>query len=42
MFNTYIDLISFTVIEEDRYKASTGDKNIVFSDDERNKFYQMA
>lgn len=33
VFNTYIDLISFSVIQEDRYKAALGDKNTVFSDE---------
>jgi DNA replicative helicase MCM subunit Mcm2 (Cdc46/Mcm family) len=33
VFNTYIDLISFSVMEEDRYRAVLGDKNTVFSDE---------
>lgn len=42
VFNTYIDLISFTVLEEDRYRAVLGDKNTVFSDDEKRKFMEIA
>lgn len=38
VFNTYIDLISVTVIEEDRYRSVLGDKNTVFSDEEIRKF----
>ena len=33
VFNTYVDLISFNVIEDNRYKAVLGDENTVFSDD---------
>lgn len=32
VFNTYIDLVSFTVIEEDKFRSMLGDKNTVFSD----------
>lgn len=32
VFNTYIDLISFTLIEEDKFRSMLGDKNTVFSD----------
>ena len=38
VFNTYVDLISFNVIEDNRYKAVLGDENTVFSDDEKLKF----
>jgi hypothetical protein len=38
VFNTYIDLISYSVIQEERFKSTLGDKNTIFSDDEKNKF----
>ena len=38
IFNTYIDLISYSVIQEERFKSTLGDKNTIFSDDEKNKF----
>ena len=38
VFNTYIDLISLSIIQEDRYRAALGDKNTIFSDDDKRKF----
>lgn len=38
VFNVYVDLISCSVIQEERYKAALGDKNTVFSDDDKRKF----
>lgn len=42
VFNTYIDLISFSVIQEERYKNALGDKNTVFSDDDKKMFLEIA
>lgn len=38
VFNTYVDLISFRVIQEDRFQAALGDKGMVFNDDDRRRF----
>ena len=38
VFNTYVDLISFRVMQEDRFQAAMGDKTTIFSDDDRRKF----
>lgn len=35
VFNTYVDLISFKIIEDNRYKAVLGDESTVFTDDEK-------
>ena len=40
VFNTYIDLISFRILEENRFKAEQG--HAVFNDDEKNEFMRMA
>jgi len=42
VFNTYIDLISFTLIEEDKFRSMLGDKNTVFSDEDKRKFAEIA
>lgn len=42
VFNIYIDLISYSIIQEDRFKAMVGDKASFFSDDEKTKFYEIA
>ena len=39
VFNTYADLISFRVLEDNRYKSTLGALATVFSDDEKNKFH---
>lgn len=35
VFNTYVDLISFRIIQEDRFQAAMGDKSTIFSDLEK-------
>ena len=40
VFNTYIDLISFRVLEENRYRSEFAQQ--VFSDDDKNMFMKMA
>ena len=42
VFNTYVDLISYRVIQEDRFQAGLGDKSAIFSDDDRKRFMDMA
>lgn len=42
VFNTYVDLISFRVLEDNRYKAALGDGKTVFNDDEKRIFSEMA
>lgn len=40
VFNTYIDLISFRVLEENRFRSELNQQN--FSDDDKNQFMKMA
>ena len=35
VFNTYVDLISFRVIQEDRFQAAMGDQSTIFSDGDK-------
>lgn len=42
VFNTYIDLISYQIMADNRYKAVLGDESTEFSDDEKTKFAEMA
>lgn len=40
VFNTYIDMISFNLLEEKHHKISSF--NIAFSDEEKQRFAKMA
>ena len=42
VFNTYVDLISFRVIQEDRFQAAMGDKTTLFSNSDKRKFMEIA
>ncbi len=42
VFNTYIDLISFKIIEDNRFKASSGNQSTIFNDDDKIIFSKMA
>ncbi|CAM6006453.1 unnamed protein product [Sphagnum balticum] len=41
VFNTYIDLISFRVLEDNRYRSEL-DQRSIFNDDEKREFNRMA
>ena len=41
VFNTYIDLISIRMLEENRYKSSLSGQ-LYFNDEEKNTFNKMA
>lgn len=42
VFNTYIDLISFRILEENRYRSEESAGKQKFSDDEKQEFMRMA
>ena len=42
VFNTYVDLISSKIIEDNRYKVQNVNSKEEFSDDERRSFFEVA
>lgn len=42
VFNTYVDLISFKIVEDNRYKAANGILATNFTEEEKNEFYEIA
>ena len=42
VFNTYIDLISFRIMEDNRFKATLDNQQTVFNDDDKIQFAKMA
>ena len=42
IFHTYTDIISFRILEENRFKASLADCKTLFSDDDKEAFHRIA
>ena len=42
VFNTYVDLISSNVVEDNRYKVNNSSSKADYDDDDKRTFFEMA